>query len=421
MKRSGQSIDRSHIQLLTIVAGVFLIYLFSNPTPMVHFDYTFRIAEAILQGKLGITETPPDWLNEMIPFEGRYYSVFPLGGVLCLLPLALLKLVGVINSFPAGLVAASVAAAAAAFFFLLSGDRAISSTRRIILSLFPVLATWTWCNLAFAGAWQLALGFALLGEAGALYFTLVNYRPFIAGIFFAMAFGNRTEVLLTAPIFLYFILRRDDDPSLVSVEPAREITWHVIIERVKRKRLAIARFVSVPAALGIATLVYNYARFHSIIDFGYMRIPQVAYEESFKHGLFSIHSIPANARAMLWEGWRVVDERPYLIPHGFGGSIFVSSPFLLLLFRRGVHEYQRAIAAWLAIGVLTLTLWLHANPGGWQFSYRYGMILLPWMFLIVLDNGGNKTSALEVILFVLSVAINAYATYLFLWTNHVQP
>jgi hypothetical protein len=43
------------------------------------------------------------------------------------------------------------------------------------------------------------------------------------------------------------------------------------------------------------------------------------------------------------------------------------------------------VASWLAIVVLTLALWLHANPGGWQFSYRYGMILLPWMFLILLS------------------------------------
>ena len=78
----------------------------------------------------------------------------------------------------------------------------------------------------------------------------------------------------------------------------------------------------VPIALGLATLAYNYARFGSISDFGYMRIPQVASEEFFKHGLFSVYSIPQNVRAMLFEGWKVVDERPYLIPHGFGGSIF---------------------------------------------------------------------------------------------------
>jgi hypothetical protein len=71
--------------------------------------------------------------------------------------------------------------------------------------------------------------------------------------------------------------------------------------------------------------------------------------------------------------------------------------------------------------VLTLTLWLHANPGGWQFSYRYGMILLPWMFLILLHNGKKQASILEGALFTISVAINAYATYLFLWTDYVKP
>ena len=32
----------------------------------------------------------------------------------------------------------------------------------------------------------------------------VKRRPLLAGIFFALAFGNRTENLLTAPIFMYF-------------------------------------------------------------------------------------------------------------------------------------------------------------------------------------------------------------------------
>lgn len=49
------------------------------------------------------------------------------------------------------------------------------------------------------------------------------------------------------------------------------------------------------------------------------------------------------------------------------------------------------------------------------------MILLPWMFLILLYNGGRKASIPEVVLLVLSILINAYATYLFLWTSYVQP
>lgn len=402
----------AQIPPLTVAAGVFLIYWFSNPQPMAHFDYTYRIAEALLHGRLGLTEAPPSWLNEMVPLGDRYYSVFPLGSVLSMVPLALLKAAHVIDVFPARFVAAFLAAISALFFYLLSGTEEISTSRRVLLALFPVLATWTWCNLAYAGAWQLSLGFALMGEAGALYFTLVNRRPLLAGFFFALAFGNRTEVLLTAPIFLY----------LWSREPASTPTESL------RKRLLdhpreISLFVTIPFVLGVATLAYNYARFGSVADFGYMRIPQVASEDFFKHGLFSPYAIHRNAKAMLFGGWTVTERWPHLIPHGFGGSIFISCPLLILLFRfkKRLNDWALVAASWLAIFILTLALWLHANPGGWQFSYRYGMILLPWMFLILLSNGKKKVSYPEGALFLVSVAINAYATYLFLWTEYVKP
>jgi hypothetical protein len=380
---------------------------------MEHFDYTYRIAEALLQGRLGLTETPPSWLNEMVKVGDRYYSVFPLGSVLSMVPFALLKSAEVIEVFPARFIAAFLAAVAALFFYLLSGKEKISTTRRVLLALFPVLATWAWCNLAYAGAWQLALGFALLGESGALYFTLVNRRPLLAGFFFALAFGNRTEVLLVAPIFIYLLCRPDSD------EP-RGASFR---DQLFAHRWDVAKFVVIPIVLGLATLAYNHARFDSIADFGYMRIPQVAQEEYFKHGLFSIYSIPRNAWAMLFEGWKIAESSPYLIPHGFGGSIFINCPLLLLLFRFRTSRRNRTliVVSWIAIVVLTLVLWLHANPGGWQFSYRYGMILLPWMFLILLNNGKNQISKLEAALFLISVAINAYATYLFLWTEYVKP
>ncbi len=414
MKRPPRSQNRSRIpsQLppLAIVAGVFLSYWFSSPVPMEHFDYTYRIAEALLHGRLGVAEAP-SWLNELVPAGDYYYSVFPLGSVLSMVPFALLKSAHLIEALPARFVAASLATASAMFFFLLSARQDISIGRRVLLALFPVLATWAWCNLAYAGAWQLALGFALMGQAGALYFTLVDRRPLLAGFFFAVAFGNRTEVLLVAPLFIYLwcgagAAERGRSLRARLLAHPRELAW----------------FVSIPIVLGLATLAYNYARFGSIADFGYMRIPQVATEEYFKHGLFSFYSIPRNAKAMIFEGWTLVESPPYLIPHGFGGSILISCPLLLLLIRlRDVRNHSLIVVSWIAIVVLTFALWLHANPGGWQFSYRYGMILLPWMFLILLNNGKKHLSLLETALFVISVAINAYATYLFLWTDYVKP
>ncbi len=63
----------------------------------------------------------------------------------------------------------------------------------------------------------------------------------------------------------------------------------------------------------------------------------------------------------------------------------------------------------------------HGNPGGWQFSYRYATILLPWMFLLLAGNGPAKLSLIEVSLFAASVAINAMATWQFLWADQIKP
>jgi len=194
---------------LALAAGLFFVaalaFYFSTKPAHQHFDYTARVALTLLNGHVGIQTRPPSWLNEMVPFNGSYYSVFPLGAVLSVLPFAVLQKAGWIHAFPARALAALIAGLCVFFFFRLSSLEGKSLSRRILLAFFPVFGTWLWCNLGFAGAWQLALGFAILGEAGALYFTLVRPCPLAAGAFFAMAFGNRTELILTLPVYLYFL------------------------------------------------------------------------------------------------------------------------------------------------------------------------------------------------------------------------
>jgi hypothetical protein len=177
-------------------------------------------------------------------------------------------------------------------------------------------------------------------------------------------------------------------------------------------------FLVFPTALALLTGAYNFARFHSIFDFGYFHIPDVRDEPWYEHGLFSLHSIPWNMHTMLFEGFPDNPDFPFLTFPGFGCSIFLSSPFLFLLFRAG-GKY-RAIS-WIAIAIMTSILWCHGNPGGWQFSYRYAMILLPWMFLLLTGNGPPKITITEISLFAVSIAINAIATWLFLWTDQIQP
>ena len=394
--------------VLALIAGIAFYY--STIAGHHHFDYTARIAGALMSGHLGLQTHPGSWLNEMVPWNGRYYSVFPLGAVISMLPVAVLQKAGWIHEFPARHIAAIIAGLSVFFFFRLSNLEGKSLARRILLALFPIFGTWFWCNVGFAGAWQLALGFALLGEAGALYFTLVRRRPLAAGAFFALAFGNRTELILTAPIFLYLLASWTISDSGGVVGKAKQ--W------LRQNWRPLTDFLLLPVTLGLLTAAYNFARFGSFFDFGYTHIPNVLHEPWYQHGLFSFHAIPWNVYKMLFEGFGDRPNFPFLRFYPFGSSIFISSPFLFLLFREG-GRFKRV--CWVVIAILTFVLWCHGNPGGWQFSYRYAIILLPWMFLLLVGNGPAKLSVIEVSLFVVSVAINAVAMWQFLWTNEIHP
>jgi hypothetical protein len=397
-----------------------LAFYFSTSPTLRDLDYTAQIASALLRGDLGLREKPPEWLNEMIPYGNKYYSAFPLGAVISMVPVALLQKVSLIHNFPARILGALIAGACVYFFFQLakafgpdySSLKPKPLARRILLALFPVFGTWTWCNLGMGGAWQIALGLALLGETAALYLTLARRSPFVAGAFFALAFGNRTELLITAPLYLYLLWRRPNGSAPTESRTAR------IKRALHENAPMIFDFLTLPIALALVTGAYNFARFHSIFDFGYFHIPEVRDEPWYEHGLFSLQSIPWNVHKMLFAGFRDEPDFPFLSFDPFGCSILLSSPFLFLIFREG-GSYKAV--SWVAIAILTFVLWCHGNPGGWQFSYRYAMILLPWMFLLLTGNGPAKITITEIVLFAVSVVINATATWLFLWTDKIQP
>src|SRR5437879_7279968 len=97
-----------------------IVFYFSTKATLHDLDYTSQIASALLHGQLRLQDKPPDWLNEMIPWEGRYYSAFPLGAVISMLPVALLRNTGLIQNFPGHIVASLVAGLCVYFFFQLA-------------------------------------------------------------------------------------------------------------------------------------------------------------------------------------------------------------------------------------------------------------------------------------------------------------
>lgn len=402
--RSFLSIDR----WLPLFSAI--VYFLSDPRPQNHYDYTFRVAGNFLIGRIGFTEPQPSWLNEFVPFNGAYYSVFPLGAVLSMLPAALLQYAGAIAQMPGQWIAAVLAGVSCWLLIKIARSYGVSSVKAALLASAFLFGTFLWTNLTFAGAWQLALGFAFAGELGAIYFTVVDRRPVLAGACFALAFGNRTEVLLTAPIFYYLLIR---DRGRSRVDPESPLFDRTTLYR-------SAGFTIFPLVLGLATLWYNIVRFGSPADFGYDKIPGVLSEPWYRDGIFSTSYIPGQAWEMLLRLWHIRGTFPYVVPDGFSSSILLSSPFLLLIFRVGAKDGGLKLASWVAISAMTLLLWTHGNSGGWQFGYRYAIVLLPWMLVIMLESGRERLSKVEAGLIAFSIAANAYATWLFHWTDYLK-
>ena len=440
------------ILIICLVVGTFFIYYFSNPKPQNYYDYTFRVADNILRGDIAFKEKPPLWLNEFVPFEGNWYSVFPLGSVVTMMPFAFFKLIGVIQEMPAAFISAFTASAICLFLLLLAFKYDLEWNKRVLLTTAILFGTWMWTNETMAGAWQLALGWAMVGELGAIYFTVYNRKPFLAGLFFALAFGNRTEILLTAPIFMFLLFydkqaneeisttenseeteksKSRKKKKTINKNESKNLLWQNLKSAIsnfkfqisnspKTAILKLATFCTVPFVLGVLTLIYNKIRFHSFTDFGYARIPGVLDEPWYNHGIFSYHYIPGQAYEMLFKTWESFANFPYLAPDPFSSSILWSSPFLLLLFRGNVRDKFLVCVSWIAIFILTILLWMHGNSGGWQFGYRYAMVLLPWVFVILLENSPKKITLFEAATFALSFLINIYAVYLFHWTEYMK-
>ncbi|MBK7933878.1 MAG: hypothetical protein IPK01_10320 [Acidobacteria bacterium] len=408
--------------LLSVAAAA--VYFFSNPNPQSYYDYTFRVAENFLRGSIGFAEKRPPWLNEFVPFEGEWYSVFPLGAVVSMIPEAALKIAGIVTQMPGAWVAAILAGIICYFLLSIAEKYDTSATRRILLTFAILFGTFMWTNLTFAGAWQLALGFAMVGQLGAIYFTVYDRRPLLAGLFFALAFGNRTENLLTAPVFMYLLCRAEEPEKLSLGEEEKGSGTEAVKTGFQGaspfKIRDLSLFCAVPFVLGISTLIYNYVRFHSFTDFGYSRIPGVLDEPWYNHGIFSVWYLFRQAWEMLFKMWNWSETFPYIVPDGFSSSILFSSPFLLLIFRRGARDRVLKLASWFSIVILTFLHWTHGNSGGWQFGYRYAMVLLPWIFVIMLENGKRHLTPLEWSLIGLSFVANAYATWVFHWTNYLE-
>jgi hypothetical protein len=251
---------------------------------------------------------------------------------------------------------------------------------------YIIFKSWSWYF-----AQTIATSFVLL----ALHEYFFKRRWWLIGSYLALGVLTRVNVLIAAVFFgLCILYLRDKKQKPVS---------HLIM------------FASPIALAVLLLLLYNYARFDNIFEFGYNF--QLIFNEpaaNREHGLWSIAHFPANLYYFLFKGpdgvflpGSKILTYPFLKPDIWGMSIVLTSPILLWGL---AAPWEDRVSLFSVLTSLTMLFALlgYYGIGVRQYGYRYALDLYPFLFILLAKRCKTKfTIAMQVVI-VLSFLFNWY-------------
>ena len=229
-------------------------------------------------------------------------------------------------------------------------------------------------------------------------------RPFLVGLLLGLSGLSQLPAFLAFPLFLYLLLQdRCDHWEWREVARSRDVI---------RSVLFFAGGLSVMAAL---MLLYNYARFGTIIDLGYAH-PQYLNEPWFAKGRFNISYVPRHIQAIFYLGPNLDENRfPFFKPSEFGMALFMVTPAFLYLFTARVRRLE--VAAAVAMVLVMIPHLLHGTTGWTQFGYRYSMDYLPMLAILTASGMRYRIETRKWLVIGLSVVIAVWGPLYFFHTR----
>jgi hypothetical protein len=384
-------VDRLLIPVLLFVAAA-AVYAWINNGRVVDLDYFVPLADAFLQGRLGLADAP-SWLNEVVPAGDLAYVVYPPAPALLVLPFVVVFGPEVNQAWPSiGFGALNVAIAS-----LVLRRMGVERGPRVVLSLVFAFGTIGWYSAQAGSSWHFAHVAATLFMLTAIWLCQRDGPPALIGLAFAAAAMSRLPVAMAAPFFVaYFIDRAlraaTDDPTpfgwLGAVRPK---VWHTRPDLVATLRAAWPAGLEVGLVI-VAYLLYNDARFGSPWENGYALIPGLLQEAQYQHGFFSVVNIPRITYAMTLTAPVQVADFPWIQSRRLGGlSLFLTTPLFLWALKARRPDWF-GVGAWASVLLILIPILTHADPGGQQFGFRYAQDLYPMLLLLTVRGLGGRIS-----------------------------
>ena len=154
---------------------------------------------------------------------------------------------------------------------------------------------------------------------------------------------------------------------------------------------------------------YNWMRFDSPTDFGYLRqnIAIRLRDDLGRYGQFDLRYITRNLQAMLLATplWSAAKSR--LTPSLEGMSILLTTPALIYIVRARCRSWL-PIGAWTALALLVVPVITYYNTGYAQFGYRFSLDFMVPMVVLLAVGAGQRVSWLMRALIMIGVLVNGW-------------
>lgn len=346
-----------------VVVGIAALVLFvsarwaDSGAPQLYY-----LADAYLHGRTWLDQ--PIGVTDMVRDGARFYLPFAPFPALSLMPIvALVGPAGAARLEP--IIDTGLAAASLALLWRLAGRSGVSRTAdRVWLVVLFGFSTATWWITMRGGVWHTGQLFASVLTFAALLEAHGRRRPIVLGLLGGAAFLSRATLLAAFP---YWAWRSLPDGGRTQLTDAA-------------RRLALLTVGAAPAFL--FALWYNAARFGSPLESGYALATLPPFLDALRaEGLFSVRHLPMNLQYLLLEVPGLVPRFPWIAPDGFGMSILLTSPGLLLAARADWLRRETVALGLSALLVLIPSL-LYYGGGWFQYGYRYALDAIPLVMMM---------------------------------------
>ena len=400
--RPGAILRRDELWLFVAFVLVYWISagcLLTEPSVAPYYLY---LAESFLHGHTYLITAPPTTYDLMF-FEGHAY--IPGGPLPTLAHIPVVLLRGTPVGFPDAILTSVWGALNVVLVYTVLDrlGRRVEVTRAAKLALAVVFGAGTshWYVASMGNVWSTAHVCAVTFVCLYANEVLGRNRPGLAGLWLGLAGLSRPPCWFAFPFFLVLTLAGDKERPQLRRAASRVLTFAAVVA----------------ACVGL-TLLYNYSRFGSLLDFGYSYVvgSEELMELQGQYGSFDLHFAGRNLGHMLWGLPDInVDGGFELEANSTGMSIFLVTPPLLYLFKSLQREPRerspRLVAAgWLTVLSVTIPLALYHNTGAYQFGYRYVLDWLPIGLLLVAIGMRGRVSRWGWVLVGASLLINLAGT-----------